>query len=114
MTKHFEQCAELLRKSEWCDEAINSLILPEAAEERKQIPVYSAFVRFFPRAMVAVTQKSMEGQRQHNPDGERIEWIRSKSADDKDSLMRHIIDEDWAAVAWRAMAILEKELEGEV
>lgn len=107
----FNKCAELLRRSEYCDEAINALILPAAAEERKQIPVYSAFVRFFPRAIVAVTQKSMEGQRQHNPDGDTIKWIRSASSDDKDALMRHVIDEDWAAVAWRAMAVLEKELE---
>ena len=27
--------------------------------------------------------------------------------------MRHLLDEDWAQVAWRAMANLEKQLEKE-
>ena len=111
METQFKECAQLLRKGEWCEEAIDSLILPSAAEERKQIPVYSAFVRFFPRAIVAVTKMSMEGQRQHNANGDSIKWIRSASSDDKDALMRHVLEEDWAKVAWRAMAILEKHLE---
>jgi len=29
-------------------------------------------------------------------------------------MMRHILDEDWAQVAWRAMANLEKQLEKEI
>ena len=33
--------------------------------------------------------------------------------DELDAMMRHIIDEDWAQVAWRAMANLEKFLERE-
>ena len=28
-------------------------------------------------------------------------------------MMRHILDEDWDAVAWRALANLEKKLEDE-
>jgi len=28
-------------------------------------------------------------------------------------MMRHVIDEDWAQVAWRAMANLQKQIEEE-
>jgi len=105
-----KEITEYCKRHEWCDEALP--VLPEDAVERKQIPVYRGFIKYFPRAIVAVTRMSVEGQQQHNPDGE-LSWIRSKSADDKDALMRHILDEDWEKVAWRAMAILEKKLESQ-
>lgn len=111
MKPKFNECAQLLRRGEWCEEAVQDRLLPDDPQQRKAIPVYSAFMRFFPRAIVAVTKMSMEGQAQHNADGDSIKWIRSASSDDKDALMRHVLEEDWAKVAWRAMAILEKHLE---
>ena len=35
-----------------------------------------------------------------------------KSSDELDAMMRHILEEDWEAVAWRAMANLERKLTG--
>jgi hypothetical protein len=35
-----------------------------------------------------------------------------KSADELDALIRHIIDEDWDAVAWRALANSERKKTG--
>ena len=32
-----------------------------------------------------------------------------KSTDELDALMRHLLEGDWAAVAWRAMANLQRE-----
>ena len=32
------------------------------AEERKQIPIYRGFVKYFPDAIVEVTKRSMEGK----------------------------------------------------
>jgi len=82
--------------------------LPEDAAERKAIPVYTAFIRYFPDAIVEVTKKSVQGNAQHNtPD--KIWWDKSKSTDELDSLMRHMLEEDWVAVAWRAMANLQRE-----
>lgn len=82
--------------------------LPEEAEARKAIPVYTAFVRYFPDAIVEVAKQSVKGNLQHNtPD--KIWWDKSKSTDELDSLMRHLIEEDWVAVAWRAMANLQRE-----
>ena len=82
--------------------------LPNEAKERKRIPVYTAFIKYFPDAMVEVATLSVRGNDQHNtPD--KIWWDKSKSADELDSLMRHMLEEDWVAVAWRAMANLQRE-----
>ena len=41
------------------------MILPKDAKERKAIPVYTGFVKYFPRAMAAVDKISMSGGIQH-------------------------------------------------
>ena len=87
--------------------------LPTNAEERKAIPVYTGFVKYFPDAMAAVAKVSLKGGIQHGQTPETLHWYRSKSGDELDAMMRHIIDEDWAQVAWRAMANLQKKIEEE-
>lgn len=87
--------------------------LPTDAQERKAIPVYTGFVKYFPDAMAAVAKVSLQGGIQHGQTPETLHWDRSKSGDELDALMRHIIDEDWAQVAWRAMANLQKKIEEE-
>lgn len=93
--------------------------LPTDAAARKNIPVATGFVSYFPKAMVAVAECSKKGNDQHNP-GKPLFWDRSKSGDEADALMRHFlergtIDTDGirhsAKLAWRAMALLQKELE---
>ena len=100
--------------------------LPTDPKARKAIPIYSGFIKYFPRAICAVTELSRIGNDQHNP-GKPLHWDRSKSGDEKDALMRHLIDQtidgDEAAdkdgvlhatkKAWRAMADLEKILEAQ-
>jgi hypothetical protein len=60
------------------------------------------------------------GNKQHNT-GENVTWDRSKSGDEADALIRHFIkrgtlDTDGvrhsAKVAWRGLALLQKEIEG--
>lgn len=85
-------------------------ILPTSHESRKEFPLYSGLFLYFPRALAAVAHHSWKGNQQHNP-GQPIHWDRSKSADEEDALLRHVMDGDWVAVAWRALAKLEKELE---
>ena len=93
-------------------------MLPIDAAERKRIPVYSGVVKYFPRALAAVAAHSYQGNEQHNP-GTELHWDRSKSGDEKDALMRHILELDTGgveaatAVAWRALANLEKTPENE-
>jgi hypothetical protein len=36
----------------------------------------------------------------------------SSIADELDALMRHMLDDEWEQVAWRAMANLERKLTG--
>jgi hypothetical protein len=87
--------------------------LPEDAEARKNIPVYSGFFKYFPDAIVAVSHLSLIGGIQHGQTRETLHWDRSKSTDHTDALLRHLLEEDWAAVAWRALAQLQKSIEEE-
>ena len=94
------------------------------AEERKGIPVYSGFIKYFPDAILAVAQLSRIANEQHNP-GTEVHWDKSKSQDEPDALMRHLIDEakgehrdidnvrHLTKVAWRAMANLQRTIENE-
>lgn len=94
--------------------------LPTDAKARKATPVYSGFLKYFPRAIAEVARVSQAGNDQHNP-GKPLHWDRSKSGDELDALSRHLleaggIDTDGqrhsAKLVWRALANLEKELEG--
>lgn len=88
---------------------------------RKQKPVYTGVLKYFPDAILAVAKCSFVGQKQHNPDLP-LAWDRSKSGDELDALARHLIDAGTidgdgirhsAKVAWRALANLQKEIETE-
>jgi hypothetical protein len=98
------------------------MTLPTDPKARKAIPIYSGFVKYFPDAMVAVAELSRIGNDQHSP-GKPLHWDRSKSGDEMDALMRHLLDDaagvpvdtdgvaHLAKVAWRAMAALQKACE---
>lgn len=91
------------------------------AEWRKQRPLYSGVLMYFPDALLEVAHTSWKGNEQHNP-GQPLHWDRSKSTDEADACARHLLeagthDTDGvrhsAKVAWRALALLQKEIEGE-
>lgn len=84
--------------------------LPEDAQQRKSIPLYSGVFSYFPDALAEVAKVSKKGNEQHHPD-KPLHWDKSKSTDHLDALLRHIIDEDWGAVAWRALAHLQTEID---
>ncbi len=95
------------------------MTLPTDPKARKDVPIYSGCLKYFPRALAAVANLSRVGNEQHNP-GKPLHWDRSKSTDEHDALTRHLIeagtiDTDGqrhsTKVAWRALAALEKELE---
>ena len=86
---------------------------------RKETPIFTGVLNYFPDAIREVARCSYAGQQQHNPD-KPLAWDRSKSGDELDALSRHLleagtIDTDGirhsAKVAWRALANLQKELE---
>tara|TARA_Y100000004_G_scaffold35559_3_gene38128 strand:+ start:3721 stop:4002 length:282 start_codon:yes stop_codon:yes gene_type:complete len=83
-------------------------MLPTDPDERKSIPIHTGFIKYFPDAIVEVTKLSCKGSKQHHTNN-KVYWDKSKSQDELDALMRHLLEEDWAAVAWRAMANLQRE-----
>lgn len=95
--------------------------LPTGSEGRKTYPIASGVLDYFPDAIAAISHLSWKGNEQHNP-GQPLHWNRAKSADEADTMMRHFmqrgtVDDDGvrhsAKVAWRALALLQKEIENE-
>ena len=84
--------------------------LPTDSKERKTYPIYRGLFKYFPRALAAIAHHSWANNEKHNP-GEPLHWSKEKSSDHLDCLLRHVIEEDWEAVAWRALAHLETVLE---
>lgn len=80
------------------------------SETRKGYPVYSGVLMYFPDAIAAVAKLSKAGNDKHNPD-EPLHWAREKSSDHADCIARHLIDQDWTELAWRALAQLQLEEE---
>lgn len=90
-----------------------------STSNRKDMPIYSGVLSYFPDALLEVSKVSKAGSEQHNP-GKPLHWDRSKSTDELDALTRHLIDagkidsdgiRHSAKIAWRALANLQKELE---
>ena len=99
----------------------NDYVEQDVSKLRKETPVFSGVLKYFPDAIAEVAKCSFAGQQQHNPD-KPLAWDRSKSGDEYDALMRHLMDstiDDYdtdgtlhkAKVAWRALAGLQKHLE---
>ena len=72
-----------------------------------------------PAALAEIARLSKAGNDKHNP-GEPLHWARGKSMDHADCIMRHLVDRGkidtdgithTAKVAWRALALLQEELE---
>ena len=89
--------------------------------ERKATPVFSGVLKYFPKAIKYVSQVSKAGNDQHHPN-KPLHWDKSKSTDEPDALVRHLIDHSIdpvdddgmlhaGKVAWRALALLERYLD---
>ena len=93
--------------------------LPSGADERNEYPMADGLLYYFPAALAAVARVSKIGNDQHNP-GEPMHWARGKSTDHANKIIRHLADagtfdgdgtRHTAKVAWRALALLQEELE---
>jgi hypothetical protein len=96
-------------------------VLPDDAKARKRIPITTGVLDYFPDALAAVAEVSRIGNEQHNP-GEPLHWAKEKSIDHANCIGRHLIgrgsvDTDGgrhsAKLAWRALALLQIELDAE-
>lgn len=93
--------------------------LPTNPELRKALPICTGVLDYFPDAIAAVAECSKIGNDQHNP-GQPLHWAREKSTDHADCLVRHLMERGTrdldgirhtAKVAWRALALLQLEIE---
>lgn len=91
------------------------------AEERKQRPVFNGVLKYFPDAIMEVAYTSWIGSQQHNP-GMPLHWDKTKSIGTGDEVCRHIMDDEVfdkdgvrhkAKAAWRALELLQRELDNE-
>ncbi len=102
--------------------------LPSDSTARKQMPIATGVLDYFPDAIAEVARVSWLGNEKHNP-GQPMHWSRGKSMDHPDCILRHAIERGGfdvvvingvehrvrhsAALAWRALALLQEELEQE-
>ena len=98
---------------------MNHSPLPTDKQARKNTPIASGVLDYFPAALAEIARVSKAGNDQHNP-GEPMHHARGKSSDHTDCIVRHLIergtvDDDGmrhsAKMAWRALALLQEELE---
>lgn len=93
--------------------------LPTDYAERKNLPIGTGVLDYFPDALAEVSKASLVGNRQHVP-GQPLHWDRSKSTDESDAMIRHYLDRDKmdsdgvlhaGKMAWRALAYCQKLIE---
>jgi hypothetical protein len=89
------------------------------SDARKEIPLATGVLDYFPDALADVARLSKIGNDKHNP-GEPLHWARGKSMDQADCILRHMIDRGKidtdgvlhdTKVAWRALAQLQLTIE---
>lgn len=96
-----------------------AMLLSADPVARKNMPITTGVLDYFPRALAEVAKVSKAGNDQHNP-GQPLHWDKTKSLDHADCIARHLIDRGSfdtdgqrhsAKLVWRALANLETELE---
>lgn len=96
-------------------------LLTDDPAARKATPICRGVIDYFPLALAEIARVSKAGNDQHNP-GQEMHWARGKSTDHADCIVRHLIDRGAvdsdgmrhsAKLAWRALALLQTELEAE-
>lgn len=95
-------------------------LIETTSEERKTYPLCTGLLDYFPDALAEVARVSYLGNQKHNP-GEPMHHARGKSLDHADCIMRHLAGRggfdgdirESAALAWRALALLQEEIERE-
>lgn len=120
-----EECVETATSIEAVDRCFDKhhpRPLPNGSAERKAVPITTGVIDYFPAALAEVAKVSKAGNDKHNP-GEPLHHSRGKSTDHADSIGRHLIERGGvdpdtgmrhsAEMAWRALALLQQELEDE-
>lgn len=100
----------------------NIFFIPQEDAARKDAPMFEGLLGYFPAALFEVATHSKVSNEKHNP-GEPLHWARGKSNDHADCIVRHLVDAGHPgtpdrkihlrALAWRALALLQTELESQ-
>lgn len=85
---------------------------------RKQFPLFSGLLAYFPDALADVARISYIGNDKHNP-GEPLHWSRPKSNDHMDCAARHLVQAQWeddeedhlGEAIWRLLAEKQMRIE---
>jgi len=94
-------------------------MMPTGADERKEYPLFTGVLNYFPLALMAVAEVSKAGNDQHNP-GQPLHWAREKSTDQLNTAARHLLQQGTrdtdgkrhtAKAVWRLLAQLQLEIE---
>lgn len=96
------------------------------SEQRKQHPMCEGLLDYFPDALALIAHLSWVGNEKHNK-GEPLHHARSKSTDEIDCVVRHVVTRDeydvydidgveyqiphWVSAAWRILAYGQKKME---
>jgi hypothetical protein len=97
------------------------LVLTTDKTLRKNTPMFTGLLAYFPDALAEVARVSQAGSQQHHP-GKPLHWDKTKSTDHADCIVRHLVDHGTidddgmrhsAKTAWRALALLQTEIENE-
>lgn len=106
-----------------CQDAAQSRkrVIDTDSSTRKTYPMAAGLLDYFPDALAEVARVSFAGNQKHNP-GEPMHHARGKSMDHADCIIRHLVGRggfdgdlrESAALAWRALALLQEELEAEM
>lgn len=103
---------------------VRAAVLPQTSAARKEYPIHSGVLRYFPAALAEVSRVSKFGNDKHCPEGQ-LTHMRGLSMDHFDCILRHLIDHEddpvesesglyqLAFVAWRALAALQEFMENE-
>lgn len=111
-------------KRNYCEEHSEYAEFCKDKHSRKDSPVFSGVLQYFPDAIMEIAKHSKKGNDKHNP-GQPLHWSKDKSPDHADCVARHLIDvgPTWdaldaetgsyhaTALAWRSLALLQIMLE---
>lgn len=95
--------------------------LPTDNKARKEVPLCTGLLDYFPDALIEVAKVSWAGNQQHNP-GQPLHWAKEKSIGRGDEIIRHLIERGTAdtdgtrhsaKLAWRALELLQREIDAE-
>lgn len=108
------------RHPELAGERPKTRLIDTDSATRKTFPMAAGLLDYFPDALAEVAKVSYLGNQKHNP-GEPMHHARGKSMDHADCIIRHLVGRggfdgelrESAALAWRALALLQEELEAE-